>query len=720
MRHTHILAAAMAAAVFGTSMNAIAASLPSTNPFAKPSTLAYQLPPLDKIQNEHFAPAIEEGMKEQLQEIEAIANNREAATFENTIVAMERSGELLDRATNVFYNLTASNTNPDLEKLQTEMAPKLSAHTDAIYLNPKLFERVKSLYERRADLNLDPESSRLLERYYTLFVRSGANLSDADKAKLRQLNEQISSLTTQFRQSVLKGDNANAIVVDDKALLDGFSEAQIATAAEAAKSRGLEGKWVIPLLNTTQQPALAQLKNRDLRERIFKTSINRGWSGEHATTDLIAQIVKLRTERAALLGYPNHAAYVLEDATAQTAAAVNDMLSKLAPSAVANARKEAAEIQQLIDAQAKANGTKSFQLQPWDWDFYAEQVRKAKYSYDESEVRPYFEMSRVLRDGVLFAAQELHGLTFKERKDLPTYHPDVLVFEVFNPDGSQLGLFLVDWYARSNKRGGAWMNTFVDQSKLHGTKAVVVNNLNIPKPPAGQPTLLTFDEVTTAFHEFGHALHGLFSNVTYPRFSGTSVPRDFVEFPSQYNEMWATYPRVLANYAKHYQTGEPMPQALMDKVLAAGKFNQGYATTEYLAATLLDQAYHQLPPGKTPSASEIEKFEADALKKAGVDFYAVPPRYRSTYFLHIFSNPIGYSSGYYAYIWSEVLARSTEHWFQTNGGLTRANGDRLREKILSKGFSVDAMTQFRDFYGKDPDIQPLLEARGLVGGTEAQ
>ncbi len=701
-------------------MNAFAASLPPDNPFAEPSTLAYQLPPLDKIRNEHFAPALTAGMEEQIEEIEAIANDPEPPTFENTIVAMERSGALLDRATSVFYNLASSNTNPEIEKLQTEMAPKLSAHSDAIFLNPQLFARVKSLHERRADLNLDPESLRLLERYYILFVRSGANLSDADKAKLRQLNEQISSLTTEFRQAVLKGDNANAIVVEDKALLDGFTEAQIATAAEAAKSRGMEGKWVIPLLNTTQQPALSQLTNRDLRERIFKASIGRGWSGEWATTGLIEKIVKLRAERAALLGYPNHAAYVLEDATAQNAAAVNDMLGKLTPPAVANARKEALEIQNLIDSQAKANGTESFKLQPWDWDFYAEQVRKAKYAYDESEVRPYFEMERVLIDGVLFAAQELHGLSFKERKDLPTYHPDVRVFEVFNPDGSPLGLFLVDWYARSNKRGGAWMNSFVEQSKLLGTKAVVVNNLNIPKPPAGQPTLLTFDEVNTAFHEFGHALHGLFSNVTYPRFSGTSVPRDFVEYPSQYNEMWATYPRVLANYAKHYETGEPMPKALMDKVLAARKFNQGYATTEYLAAALLDQAYHQLAPGKTPSAAEIEKFEANALKQAAVDFYAVPPRYRSTYFLHIFSSPIGYSSGYYAYIWSEVLARSTEHWFETNGGLTRANGDRLREKILSKGFSVDAMTLFRDFYGKDPDIQPLLEARGLVGTTEAQ
>nr|MBO2488894.1 dipeptidyl carboxypeptidase II [Gammaproteobacteria bacterium] len=718
MLHANFISAALAAAVLGVSMNAIAASLPPDNPFAKPSTLPYQLPPLDKIKNEHFMPAFEAGMEEQLREIAAIANNSAPPTFENTIVAMERSGALLTRVANVFFNLTASNTNPELEEIQSKMAPRLSAHSDAILLDAKLFARVKSLYERRHDLGLDPESLRLLERYYIQFVRAGANLSDEDKAKLRQLNEQISSLTTEFRQRVLKGDNASAVVVEDKAMLEGLTEAQIATAAEAAKARGLEGKWVITLLNTTQQPWLSQLKNRALRERIFKASIERGWSGEFATTGLVAQIVKLRAERAALLGYPNHAAYVLEDETAQTPAAVNEMLAKLVGPAVANARREAQEIQQLIDEQAKANGTEPFKLQPWDWDFYAEQVRKAKYAFEESDVRPYFEMERVLRDGVLFAAQELYGLSFKERKDLPTYHPDVRVFEVFDADGSQLGLFLVDWYARSNKRGGAWMNSFVEQSKLLGTKPVVVNNLNIPKPPAGQPTLLTFDEVTTAFHEFGHALHGLFSNVQYPRFSGTNVPRDFVEYLSQYNEMWATYPRVLANYAKHYQTGEPMPKELMEKVLAAGKFNQGYATTEYLAAALLDQAYHQLPPGKTPSEEEIAQFEANALKEAGVDFYAVPPRYRSTYFLHIFSSPIGYSAGYYAYIWSEVLARATEHWFKTNGGLKRENGDRLREKVLSRGFSADPMTLFRDFYGKDPDIEPLLEARGLMPSTE--
>jgi peptidyl-dipeptidase Dcp len=698
-------------------MNAPAAALPDDNPFAKPSTLPYQAPPLDRIKDEHIKPALEAGMAEQLQEVAAIANHRAVTTFENTIVPLERSGELLNRVSVVFGTLTSSNTNPTLEALQSEMAPKLAAHTDAIFLNERLFARVKELHDKRASLKLDPESLRLLERYYTMFVRAGANLNEEQKAKLRQINEQLSAATTEFRQLVLKGDNAAAIVVDDVAELDGFSDTQIATAAEAAKSRGLEGKWVIPLLNTTQQPALSSLKNRALRERIYKTSVQRGWEGELATTGLIEKITKLRAERAALLGYESHAAYSLADSTALTPEAVSKLLNQLVSPAVANAKKEAAEIQKLIDAQAKANDTQPFQVQPWDWDFYAEQVRKAKYAYDESQVRPYFEMNRVLVDGVLFAAQELHGLSFKERKDIPTYHPDVRVFEVFNPDGSPLALFYVDWYARSSKRGGAWMNSFVEQARLLGTKPVVLNNLNIPKPPAGEPTLLTWDEVTTAFHEFGHALHGMFSDVQYPMFSGTSVPRDFVEYPSQYNEMWASEPRVLANYAKHHKTGAPMPKELIDKVIAAGKFNQGYATTEYLSATLLDLAYHNLPPGKTPVQADIAKFEAQALKEAGVDFYAVPPRYRSTYFLHIFSSPMGYSAGYYAYIWSEVLARDTEHWFNTNGGLTRKNGDRLREKILSKGFSVDALTIFQDFYGKAPEIGPLLEARGLTEGS---
>jgi peptidyl-dipeptidase Dcp len=721
MRLSNILVATLvlaATTASGKTVNDSAALAPD-NPFAKKSTLPYELPPFDRIKDEHFKPALLAGMAAQRKEIDAIAKSSAPPTFQNTIAAMERSGDLLTRVSTVFGNLSASNTNPQLEALQTEMSPLLSAHNDAIYLDAALYARVRTLYEQRASLKLDPESLRLLERYHTNFVRAGARLSDADKTRLKQLNEQISNLTTEFRQTVLKGVNAAAVVVDSRAELDGMTDDEIAVAAEAAKERKLDGKFVLALLNTTTQPSLAQLKNRALRERIYRASTDRGWGGEFDTTGEIAQIVKLRAERAALLGYANHAAYVLEDETALNAGAVNTMLKQLAPPAVANARREAADIQALIDSQAKANGTESFKLEAWDWDFYAEQVRKARYSYDESQVRPYFEMNRVLVDGVLFAAHELYGLSFKERKDLPVYQPDVRVFEVFDTDGSPHGLFLVDWYARSNKRGGAWMNSFVEQTRLLGTKPVVVNNLNIPKPPAGQPTLLTSDEVNTAFHEFGHALHGLFSNVEYPQFSGTSVPRDFVEYPSQYNEMWMTDPRVLTNYARHYQTGAPMPKELMDKVLAARKFNQGYATTEYLSAAILDQAWHQLPADQTPAQVDVAKFEADALKAAGFDFAPVPPRYRSSYFSHIFASPIGYSAGYYAYIWSEVLARDTEHWFDTHGGLKRDNGDLLRQKVLSRGFSVDALTMFKDFYGKGPEIGPLLEARGLSGGTES-
>jgi len=697
-------------------MNTSTSTPANGNPLFTESTLPYHTPPLDRIKTEHFRPAFEAGMAEQRREIEAIVNDPAAPTFANTIVPIEKSGQLLSRTSSVFSSLTSSNTTPALEEIQTEMSPKLAAHSDWIFLNPELFARISALHDKRDSLGLDPESLRLLERYYIMFVRAGAKLSEADKVKLKQMNEELSKLSNQFRQNVLKGVNAAAIVVDDVAELDGMSPEQIAVAAEAAKARKLEGKWVIALLNTTQQPPLAQLKNRALRERIYKASVARGLGGEFDNTGVIAQMVKLRAERAALLGYPHHAAYVLEDETALTADAVNGMLAQLAKAAVVNAKAEAAAIQTLIDAQAKSSGKPSFRLEPWDWDFYAEQVRAAKYSYDESQVRPYFEMSNVLRNGVLFAAQQLYGITFKERKDIPTYQQDMLVFEVANPDGSPLGLFFVDWYARDNKRGGAWMSSYVDQSRLMGTHAVVLNNLNIPKPPAGQPTLLTFDEVNTAFHEFGHALHGLFSNVQYPQFSGTSVPRDFVEYPSQYNEMWATDPKVLANYARHYKTGEPMPKALMDKVLAARKFNQGYATTEYLAAAIVDQALHQLPPGQTPGAADIAAFEQAALARAGIDFYAVPPRYHVTYFSHVFAG--GYSAGYYAYIWSEVLARATESWFDTHGGLLRENGDRLREKVLSRGFSIDALTMFKDFYGKEPDIGPLLESRGLsLSGT---
>jgi peptidyl-dipeptidase Dcp len=688
------------------------------NPLLATSKLSYELPPLNLIKNEHFKPALEFAMAEERKNVNDIANNPAAATFENTIVAMERSGLLLARVNSVFSSLAGSYTNPELEALQTEMAPKFAAHSDAIALDAKLFARIQSLYKQRAQLKLDAESLRLLERYHTTFVRAGAQLSDADKTKLKQFNERLSTLTTEFRQQVLKGVNAGAVIVDNVKELDGLSDEQIATAAAAAKSRKLDGRWVITLLNTTGQPPLDALKNRALRERIYRASVNRGFGGEFDTTKIVAELVKIRAERAVLLGYVDHAGYILEDETALNSVAVNKFLAQLATPATANAKREAAEIQKVIDAEARANGTPSFKLQAWDWDFYAEKVRQARYAFDAAQVKPYFEMNRVMRDGVLFAAEKLYGLKFKERSDLPTYQADMKVFEIFNADGSPVGLVLFDWYARENKRGGAWMSSYVDQARLLGTHAVVTNNLNIPKPPEGQPTLLTFDEVTTAFHEFGHALHGLFSNVNYPQFSGTSVPRDFVEYPSQYNEMWATDTTVLVNYAKHYATGAPIPRELLDKVLAAKNFNQGFTTAEYLQAAILDQAWHQLKPEQVPAADKVAEFEAQALQRAGIAIDAVPPRYRSTYFSHLFSSPMGYSAGYYAYIWSETLAADTESWFKSHGGLQRSNGDLLREKVLSKGFSADPLTIFKDFYGRDPEVAPLLESRGLVLSAE--
>lgn len=681
------------------------------SPFAQDSTLPYNLPPFDQIKESDYAPGFEQGMAEQRKEVDAIAHNPEAPSFDNTIVALERSGRLLTRVQQTFSNLTSSNTSDTLDKVQADMAPKLSAHQDAIFLDPALYARVDKLYQARAGLGLDPEALRLLERYHFLFDRAGAKLSDADKDKLRKLNEQISSLTTQFQQTVLKATNDGAVVVDSKEDLDGLPEDRIAAAGQAAKTRKLDGKWVLTLQNTTGQGALAQLKNRALREKLYKASIGRGDGGADDTTAIIAQVVKLRAQKAALLGYKDYASYDLEDETAKTPAAVNKMLAELAVGAFANARKDAAELQKLADAEAKASHQAKFQLEPWDWAYYAEQLRKQRYAFDEAQVKPYFELNHVLQDGLFYAAHQLYGLSFKERKDLPVYQKDVRVFEVFNEDGSPLALFLADYYARDNKQGGAWMSEYVSQSRLLGLKPVVVNNLNIPKPPEGQPTLLSFDDVNGMFHEFGHALHGMFSNVQYPLFAGTSVPRDFVEYPSQFNEMWSHDPQVLANYAKHYQTGEPMPKALLDKVLAARKFNAGFTTGEYLSAAILDQSWHQIGADQTPEAKDVMAFEARALKDNKLDYALVPPRYHSTYFSHIFSN--GYAAGYYAYIWSDVLAKDSEHWMNTHGALKRENGDALRAKVLSRGFSDDPGALFKDFYGRDPEVGPLLEARGL-------
>jgi peptidyl-dipeptidase Dcp len=711
MNRPHImLVAAASVAVANIAIAAPTApgnKLEASNPFARESSLPFNYPAWDKIRNEHFAPAYAEGMRQQAAEMEAIANNKAAPTFDNTIVAMEKSGRLLNRVSGAFGTLSGSYTNDTLIALGKEMAPKLSQHGDAIRLNDKLFKRIETLYNKRASLKLDAESTYLLERYYDDFVRAGAKLSAADKAKLKDFNSQLAALQTQFAQNVLKESNASALVVDSRAELAGMSDKAIDAAAVEAKKRGLDGKFVIPVVNTTQQASLAVLTNRTTREKLLAASMARGSrGGEFDNRDVVLKIVKLRAERAQLLGHPNFASYHLEDQTAQTTTAVNSLLAELAKPAVNNARKEAAEIQKMIDAEKGG-----FQAAAHDWAFYSDKVRAQRYAFDAGQLRPYFELNRVLVDGVFFAATKEYGITFKERKDLPGYNEDVRMFDVFDVDGKQLAIFTFDPYARSNKRGGAWANAWVAQSSLLGTKPVIANNLNIPKPAAGEPTLLTYDEVRTTFHEFGHALHGMFSDVKYPRFSGSRVPRDYVEFPSQVNEMWMAWPEVLANYAKHYQTGEPMPKELLDKVQASQQFNEGFRTTEYLAAALLDQAWHQLTPQQIPT--DVLAFEAEALKKAGVDFALVPPRYRTTYFSHTFAG--GYSAGYYGYLWAEKLDADTVNWFKENGGLTRKNGDHFRKTLLSRGGTLDAMQMYRNFRGKDAVIQPLLERRGLTG-----
>lgn len=683
-------------------------NMQSENPFFDESPLYMQYPAFDKISNDHYGPAFTKGMADHLVEIKAIANNPAPATFENTFVAMEKSGDILNRVSRLFFGLSSAHTNDAIKALRSEVAPKLSAHSDAILLNSTLFSRVKAIHDKLETFNLDDESTRLVTETYKDFVGAGAQLSDDDKEKLKSLNLELATLTTQFSQNVLEEVNSKAIVVDDVKDLAGLSKTQIASAAEAAKARDLDGKYVLPLLNTSQQPSLSALENRGLRQRILETSLGRGSSGgDYDNRELVSKVFKLRAQRAQLLGYENHAAYQLASQTAKTTEAVNTRLATLAPPAVANALKEAADLQAMV---TKEGG--DFKLAAWDWDFYSEKVRADRYDFDETQLKPYLEMENVLVNGVFFAAEKVFGLTFKRRDDLPTYHPDVKVWEVFDADGSSLALFIEDFYARETKRGGAWMNAYVSQSKLFGTKPVVANHLNVPKPPAGEPTLLTWDEVTTMFHEFGHALHGMFSDVKYPSFSGTSVPRDFVEYPSQVNEMWADWPEVLQNYAKHYQTGEAMPRELLDKVFASSKFNQGYGTTEYLAASLLDQAWHQLAPEDVPSPDQLLAFEASALEAAGVKLDTVPPRYRTNYFSHILG---GYSAGYYSYIWSEVLDADSVEWFKENGGMTRENGDHFRKTLLSQGGSKDAMTLFRNFRGAEPNIQPLLERKGLTG-----
>ena len=675
------------------------------NPLLTKSPLPFQAPPFDKIQVTDYQPAIEEGMKQQLAEIAVIANNPEPPTFDNTIVAMERTGELLTRAYKVFYNVEQSDTNPTLQKIKAELAPKLSAHNDAIYLEPKLYVRVQAIYDKRDTLGLDAESKYLVERYRLSFVRSGANLNSADKAKLQKLNAEIAALTTEYGEKLLADTNAAAVVVDRRAALAGLSAGDLSAAADAAKDRKLDGKWLFPMQNTTQQPPLASLQDRELRQRILAASLARGdHGGPNDTKAIVAKIATLRADKAKLLGFATWADYVLDDQMAKTPANAEKLLTGLVPAATAKARGEAASIQKQIDA---AKG--GFHVTAADWDFYAEKVRKAEYDLDESEVRPYFALDRVLQDGVFFAANRMYGLTFKERKDIPVYHPDVRVWEVFDADGSSLALYYGDFYLRDSKGGGAWCDTFVDQSRLLGWKPAVTNVTNFTKPAPGEPALISSTDVQTLFHEFGHALHSMFQNVEYPMLGTT--PRDFVEFPSAFNEHWAYEPTVFANFAKHYKTGGPMPAALVEKIKKTKTFNQGYLTTEYLASALLDLAWHSLPPGAP--APDVNAFERATLERLKLNVAEVPPRYRTTYFSHIWD--AAYSAGYYAYLWSELIDDDAYYWFKENGGMTRTNGDRFRAMILSRGGSEDAAAMYRAFRGRDPEVGPLLEERGLTG-----
>ena len=672
------------------------------NPFLAASVLQYQAPDFSKIKSEHFAPALTEGMRQHALEIVAIAESAEPANFENTMVAMERAGALLTRVSKVFFNLTESTTNDTIQALQADVAPKLAAHQDDILLNGRLFARVEAVYAERE--TLDPESKRLVERYFDQFVRAGAKLDAAAQARIRETNARQSTLVTQFQNNLLKAGKDDAVVVTDRAELAGISDADLASAAELAKSRGMDGKWVIGLTNTTRQPILSSLENRGLRQRVWESSANRGLkTGDTDSRAIVIELATLRAERAKLLGYDSWAAYVLADQMAKTPEAVSKLLVDMVPKVRQNAQGELAEIQKLIDAEKGG-----FKAQAWDWEFYAERVRQAKYQMDEAQIRPYFEFERVLKDGVFFTMKELYGITLTERLDLPVYAPDVRAFEVFDADGTSVGLFYADYFARESKRGGAWMDSFVDQTELLAQKPVVVNVLNINKAPSG-PTLLSFDDVTTMFHEFGHGVHGLFSKVKYPQLSGTNVPRDFVEFPSQFEEDWAQNPRVIANYAKHYETGEAIAPELLAKVIKSRGFNQGFDTMEYIAAALLDLEWHSLKAGAQPTS--VEAFEAAALKKYGVDMPTIPPRYRSTIFAHVFSG--GYSAGYYAYMWSEVLAADAFAYMGTQGGLTRENGDKFRAAILSKGATQDPMGLYVDYRGAEPTGAALLARRGL-------
>ena len=681
-------------------------TLSPENPFAQRSTLPYELPPFALIRDEHYLPAFLAGCEEQLAEVQAIVDTQDVPTFENTIVALERSGQLLARVLNVFFNKSSSDTNDTIDDIEAELAPKLAAHSDAIHLNQALFARIDAVWDQRDDLNLNAEDARLLERTHRNFIQAGAHLDEAKRARLTELNEELSSLETEFGRKLLADTNDLAVVVHDVAELDGLSEDEVAAAKSAAEARGIGDAWLVTAVNFSGHPALGALRNRELRRRLMEASLTKGDRGnEHDTKATLLRIVRLRAERAKLFGRATHAEHVISRQTASTPANVDAMMRRIAPAAAKNAKAEAAALQ----LAAAAVGDE-LALESWDWDFYADQVRIAKYAVDLGAMRPYFELERVLQDGVFYAANRLFGLEFTERPDLVAYHPEARVFEVTR-DGQPVGLYIADFYTRDSKRGGAWMNSLVDQNRLFGQLPVVVNNLNTPKPPAGTPTLLTFDMTNTLFHEFGHALHGLLSDVTYPSLSGTSVERDFVEFPSQVNEMWMLWPEVVQNYAKHYETGEALPQEWIDNLEAAKTFNEGYTTTSYLAAAVLDLAWHSLTAES--ELPDVAEFERAVFADYGLDVPQVPVRYRSTYFAHVFAG--GYSAGYYGYIWSEVLDADTVEWFKENGGLTRENGEHFRKTLLGRGGSHDSMAMYREFRGRDADIEPLLRRRGLLG-----
>lgn len=680
----------------------------ASNPLLQPATLPYGLPDYSVIEAAHYLPAFHEAFAAHTQEVQAITRVRSMPTFENTMVPLEESGRLLGDVARTFYTVSSADATDEIQAIEEELAPLMSAHQDSIELDSALYWRIKTLHDQLDDLGLDPEQRYLVERHYREMTQAGAGLDEDAKARLTELNQRLSTLTTTFEKNLLADTNDLAVVFDDAAELAGLTDGELSAAAQNAADRGLEGSYVVTLTLFTGHPYLSSLTNRESRRRILEASRSRGSRGNaHDNRAVLRDIVRLRAERAALLGFASHAAYVTSDQTAGSPEAVHALLRKLAVPAAANAAREQAALQAIIDA-----GPEPFALEAHDWAFYTEKVRQAEYDLDTAALRPWFDAERVLQDGVFRAAGELYGVSFTERTDLHGYHPDVRVFELRNPDGSELGLFLLDLYTRDSKRGGAWMNSIVSQSRLRGTQPIVVNNLNVPKPAPGQPTLLTLDEVTTLFHEFGHALHGLFATVTYPHFAGTNVFRDFVEFPSQVNEMWIYWPDVLANYAKHHETGERLPQDVVDKLLSTGTFNQGFGTSEYLAASWIDQAWHSLTADEAAADIDVAAFEASALADIGLDNPAVPTRYSSTYFAHVFSG--GYSAGYYSYIWSEVLDADTVEWFRENGGLTRANGDRFRDRLLGVGGSKDPLAAYRDFRGRDAEIEPLLKRRGLA------